>query len=304
MIEEIGYRGWLNCYRLYNDRLELVATGDVGPRIIRFGFLGDENEFAELEDDMGRMGGDEWRLYGGHRFWHSPEARPRSYYPDNFPIQVEHTVNTLRLIQPVEKTTFIEKEIVVELHGEVVVVTHTLRNKGAWPIEMAPWALSVMATGGTAVVPQPTSADPDLLRPNRVLVHWPYNDATDPRLNVGRRFVTLAQDPSATDAVKFGMNCEDGWIAYHRGSHLFVKRYAVQAGARYPDFGCTLESYSCDSFLEAETLGPLALVEPGEEITHVEQWHLYDGVTCESYDDDAIERVLLPLVKCSHLPED
>ena len=80
-VEKTEYRGWQNCYRLSNNLVDLIVTTDVGPRVIRFGFVGEENEFKEYEELMGRTGGAEWRIYGGHRLWHAPEARPRTYYP-------------------------------------------------------------------------------------------------------------------------------------------------------------------------------------------------------------------------------
>ena len=46
-MEKIAYRGWPNCYRLANGIVDLIVTGDVGPRIIRFGFAGDVNELKE-----------------------------------------------------------------------------------------------------------------------------------------------------------------------------------------------------------------------------------------------------------------
>ncbi len=45
------YRGWSNCHRVTNGRVELIATGDVGPRIIRFGFTGGANLFGEIEGE-------------------------------------------------------------------------------------------------------------------------------------------------------------------------------------------------------------------------------------------------------------
>ena len=87
-IETIPYAGWDNCYRLANGLVELVVTGEVGPRIIRFGFLDQENEFKEFEGEVGLTGGEAWRSYGGHRLWHAPEAMPRSYVPDNSPVEV------------------------------------------------------------------------------------------------------------------------------------------------------------------------------------------------------------------------
>jgi len=42
-MEKISYGGWDNCYHLSNDRVELILTADVGPRIIYFGLVGGEN---------------------------------------------------------------------------------------------------------------------------------------------------------------------------------------------------------------------------------------------------------------------
>ena len=32
-IERIQYGGWPNCFRVSNGKIELIVTGDVGPRI-------------------------------------------------------------------------------------------------------------------------------------------------------------------------------------------------------------------------------------------------------------------------------
>ncbi|HQE83180.1 MAG TPA: hypothetical protein PLM14_09285, partial [Candidatus Hydrogenedentes bacterium] len=76
-MEKIAYGGWPNCIRIAKGPIELIATTDVGPRIIRFGFSGGHNLFKEFEEHLGQTGGDEWRSYGGHRLWHAPEASPR-----------------------------------------------------------------------------------------------------------------------------------------------------------------------------------------------------------------------------------
>ena len=114
-MERTNYRGWQNCYRISNGLVDLVVTADVGPRIIRFGFVGEENEFKEYDDMVGATGGAEWRIYGGHRLWHAPEARPRSYYPDNLPVELEEHAGFVRVVQPTETTTGIQKEIDIRL---------------------------------------------------------------------------------------------------------------------------------------------------------------------------------------------
>jgi hypothetical protein len=52
----VHYSGWNNCLRIANSDIELVATLDVGPRIIRFGFCGEQNEFAEYSEQIGLSG--------------------------------------------------------------------------------------------------------------------------------------------------------------------------------------------------------------------------------------------------------
>lgn len=54
----INYAGWQNCYRLSDGHMEVVATADVGPRVIRCGLVGGPNLFVEEPKDLGRTGGD------------------------------------------------------------------------------------------------------------------------------------------------------------------------------------------------------------------------------------------------------
>ena len=296
-MEKVPYRGWPNCYRLANGEVELIVTGDVGPRIIRFGFIGDDNEFGEFAEQVGRVGGSEWRIYGGHRLWHSPEDKGRTYCADNGPVKVVEENGTVRVIQPPEATTGIQKEITIVLDpaSSQVEVQHFLRNVGLWPVELAPWALSVMAPGGMGIVPQPTKAHPDRLLPNRVLVLWPYTDMTDTRIQWGSRFIFLRQDEKAQTPTKIGLSADDGWSAYLCKGHLFLKTFEYIEGANYPDHGCSLEMYTNDRMLELETLGPLQRLAPGDVVEHVEHWFLFHGVEAGE-DEESVERAVLPLV--------
>lgn len=286
-MEKITYQGWNNCIRLSNGLIELIITADVGPRVIRFGFLGGQNEFDE--DFLGVTGGDKWRNYGGHRLWHAPEHPVRTYAPDNGPIVVEAHDGFVRFIQPTEPSTGIQKEMDIFLPstGTRVRVVHRLRNTNLWGVELAPWALSVMAAGGTAIIPLPLrgSHDGNLL-PAGTLTLWPYTDLADPRWTWGTEYLLLRQDPQATTPLKIGMGAHRGWIAYARNGHLFVTYVTQQPGASYPDLGSVVESFTNARMLEIETLGPLAVVLPGSEIEYVEEWALFDGVPTPTCDAD------------------
>ena len=298
-MEKIVYRGWPNCYRLSNGLVELIVTTDVGPRISHFGFVGEANEFKEYEGMMGQTGGEEWYIYGGHRLWHAPEAQPRTYFPDNSPVKIVDDEKGVRLVQTVETTTGIEKEIDLALvDGEPGVrVTHRLRNLNMWTIELAPWALSVMAQGGKAIVPlPPRGTHEENLLPANTLTLWAYTDMTDPRWTWGNKYVMLHQDPQIAKPQKVGCMVPDGWVGYVRGGHLFLKTFSYLPGAAYPDLGCSVEIFANDDMLEVETLGALVHLEPGGVVEHVEHWWLFRDVPTPQ-DDEDVDRHVLPRVQ-------
>lgn len=298
MREKINYRGWPNCYRLSNGQVELILTTDVGPRIIRFGFVGEDNEFKEYEDVAGQTGGNDWHIYGGHRLWHAPEAHPRSYFPDNAPVRLEEHADYVRAIQSPETTTGVQKEIDVRLAPSEarVEVTHRLRNTNLWAVELAPWALSVMAPGGKAIIPLPARGpQSENLLPSSAMALWAYTDMSDPRWMWGSKYVMLRQDSGREKPQKVGVMVPDGWVAYARANHLFVKKFDYAPNACYPDFGCSGEAYTDADMLELETVGPLVRLKPGAEVEHVERWHLFRGVPMPEGDAD-VDRDILPRV--------
>jgi hypothetical protein len=291
-MEKIPYGGWDNCLQIANGTVDLIITADVGPRIIRYGFTGQDNEMCEVGSTMGLSGGDEWRIYGGHRLWHSPESKTRTYEPDNSPVTWEEIPDGVRTEQPVEPMTGIMKEMEVTLSPDStkVMVLHRLTNSGLRPLELSVWSISAMAQGGIEVVPQ-TGRDTGLL-PNRLVSLWPYTRLNDPRVYWGDRHIILRHDPEIKEAFKFGISNEDGWAAYFNHGHLFIKYYEHIRKAPYPDFGASYETYTNDFMLEMETLSPLTLLQPRESAEHIEEWELFDGVPMPSVDEREIEDIL------------
>jgi len=298
-MEKKPYGGWDNCITLSNGAIELVATTDVGPRIIRLGYVGGQNLLKEFEEDMGQVGDDWWRPYGGHRLWHAPEAKPRTYVPDNDPVAFHWDGSTLRLVQPTEPDTGIGKviEITLDAAANHVTVRHVLINHGPWAVELAPWALTMMAQGGRAIYPQaPYRAHTESLLPAGPLVLWAYTDMSDPRWTWGSRYIQLRQDPNAAKPTKAGFRNSLGWAAYVIEGEVFLKRFTPDPNGAYPDYGCNTETFTNADILEVETLGPLATLAPdGGEAAHIENWFLFKADIAE--DEAAIDATLLPLVE-------
>ena len=295
-IKKIAYRGWKNCCRISNGKVELIVTTDVGPRVIRFGFIGGQNLFKEYDAQLGKRGGKAWRIYGGHRLWHAPEDSKRTYFPDNSPVTVEQRAGKVCFIQPVETTTGIQKEIEIKLapNRASVELVHRLRNTGAWPVELAPWALSVMAPGGTGIIPLPArGSHPKDLLPGNLLTLWLYTDMSDRRWTWGRQYILLRQDSSPkSQPQKLGALVPDGWAGYALNGQLFVKKFACFAGANYADYGCNFETFTNHEMLEVETLGPFTKIAPGQTVEHTETWSLFDNVPAPECDRDVTQHVL------------
>jgi hypothetical protein len=293
-IEKIEYKGWPNCYRLSNEMVDLVVTSDVGPRIIRFGFIREGNEFKEYPEEVGKTGGEDWHLYGGHRLWHAPEDTVRTYFPDNYPVSVRAYPNFLRVTQLTEATTGIQKELDIRLDPEKahVQVTHRLMNNNLWEVELAAWALTVMDIGGVAIVPlPPRGVHPKDLLPTSSLTLWPYTDMSDPRWTFGKRFILFRQNPRWTIPQKIGGLVPDGWIAYAHAGHLFVKKFTCYLDATYPDMGSSIELFNREEMAEMETLGPVVPLGPGEGVEHIEDWYLLKDVPQPDSEADVIENV-------------
>ena len=304
-MQKITYLNLPNCYRLSNGAAEVVVTTDVGPRVLRYCLAGGENVLGEWPEASVQTEWGEWKPWGGHRLWTAPEAMPRSYAPDNDAVELESDgALSVRLVQRVEERTGVQKEIALGLdeEGSGVTLRHRVTNRGAWPVELAAWALTIMRGGGYVVLPQePYGAHPEHLLPARRLVLWPYTDMSDPRWTFGRKFIRLRVDEAATEPQKVGVENKQGWAGYSLGETLFVKRFGYVEGAAYPDDGCNNEVFTAGSFVEVESLSPLKTLQPGEAVEHVERWHLFDGVK-PGADEAVVEATLRPLVELTDGP--
>ncbi len=269
---------------LQNDYLRLEYLAEAGPRIVRL-CLGDsdENLLAELPDFGWPTPHGRYHVRGGHRLWHAPESSPRTYVPDDNGLTVRTFPGGVELRQPTEASTGLRKVLLIQLHRDrpAVTLTHQLCNDGAWPVEVAPWAITQLRLGGLVVLPQsgwPGAGDG--LSPNRHLVLWPYARWDDPRLHLHDDYL-LFQATARQPACKFGYLNTDGWAAYLRDTTLLVKRFQPLPEASHPDRNCNVEVYGHDQFVELETIAPLALLNPGAVTQHIEVWELFSDVALE-----------------------
>jgi hypothetical protein len=237
---------------------------------------------------------------GGHRLWAAPEDLVLTYAPDNSPVKIEVKAGVLTATQPVEALTGLEKQLVVKMapQGAAVEVVHHLRNAGNKSVELAPWALTMMAQGGVGIHGfPPRGKHPEVVSPTNPLVMSAYTDLSDPRWKFTKKYMTLRQDPNNPEPQKLGTYNKNTFGAYLLGTDLFIKRYTALAEPKaYPDMGCTFETFTNGDFLELETVGPMRTLKAGATVEHVERWSLHKNVQIREWTDAELDRVLLPLV--------
>ena len=305
-IEEVSYGKWGRCVRLSNGSIELLATLDFGPRVIRFGYIGGTNMFCEDVNVESSASGPEfdkhygegatWYIRGGHRLWTSPEGDPRSYYPDNDPVAYEKIENGIILTPPEQKWTQLQMQIKITMCPETdnVTVDHYITNTGAWTVEFAAWGLTVLAKNGIEIVPQPTK-DTGLLG-NRVLGLWPYTKMTDERVFWGDKYITLKQNPDIDRKFKLGINSEHGFAAYILDGNMFIKRFEVNEDGNYPDGGMSFETFTNSLMLEMESVGELTKLSTGEKLSLTERWEMVKDVSGDTGTETGIEEIVNKLV--------
>lgn len=299
LIEKTDFYGWPNSYRISNGTVEAIVTGDVGPRVMRYGFVGGQNLFKEFAGQLGKSGEPDWQPRGGHRIWIAPEDPVMSYAPDNDPVQIAMKDGVLEATAPVERLTGLEKKIVLKMgDGSNVEVIHQIRNAGTSDCEIATWILTMMAQGGAGIHGfPPRGTHPEMLAPTNPLVMWAFTNLSDPRWRLLQKYLVLLQDPENSVPQKLGSFHRDTWGAYLLNGQLFVKRATCEGTPEmYPDFGCSFETFTNAEFLELETLGPLVKLQPGQTVTHTERWSLHRDVVVSEWSDAEMDRLILPLV--------
>jgi len=289
-IERTEFLGWQEAYCLRLGEAEMVVVTEIGPRILSLSAGGGPNLLFVDEETAGRGQGDAaWHIYGGHRVWVAPETED-TYLPDNARCEVEVSDDGLTVIAPVTPRTRLQKRLTITAQETSFVVEQGVRNTGDVFYVGAVWALTCVEPSGLIVFPWGRGGAWDLKR----IVYW--NRWMDHGSDVNSRQWQPGPDlfrvaPTGEEG-KVGANSPEGWVALCRQDATFVKSHRWVPGARYPDEDCSLQVYTCERFIEMETLSPLTVFYPGAEVVHREIW----TVTAEATDpaDGAALRRLLP----------
>lgn len=261
---------------LESGRLRVEALAAAGPRIVRLALAG-ANILGEVPDIGWDTPWGRFNLRGGHRLWVAPENPPLTSPPDEGDLAVTELGERSLRLERLEPESGLMKTMEIELARDeaALKVRHSVRNESGRTIVRAPWPITILPPGGTAILPQqrgPIGRNDYL--PNRALTFWPYSSVTDARLVLDDELV-LVRGGAAPEPFKIGYLNRAGWTGYLRAGILFCKRCEPQPGRKHADLDCNVEVYTNDRLLELETLGPLARLRPGDEAALEERWELH-----------------------------
>jgi hypothetical protein len=158
--------------------------------------------------------------------------------------------------------------LILKVQNNNLIVKQKILNLGPKIIDAAVWSLTQFAANGTAIF-KFNNHNTGFL-PNRKLIIWPYTNLNDPRLFLGDEYASLKMDPKNNRPLKLGMDSRIGRVSYILKNYQLIINYPNLQNANYPDFGCNLETYTNNYFLELETLSPLCKLLQGKSMTHNE----------------------------------
>lgn len=272
---ETEYKNFGKCICMENGNIKLMATIDVGPRIIYFGLCGNENIlFEDVERNFYEMnkGYGIWYAYGGHRLWSAPEVVPETYLPDNDKVDYQFQDNTLTLT-PKKTISGRQFSLVCKMtDGNSVIIENRIQNCADKPQRFAPWSVTSFASGGTELIPLCTGNTGFL--PNRTMALWSYSDIHDKRFTLADKYALLRHDKLERKAFKVGFNVNGGFVLYTAGNQVFKKTFESYQNVKYPDFCCNFETYTNNYFLECELLGEERDYKPSETALISETWEI------------------------------
>ena len=280
VIENVRFNDVPDCIWLSNGTAEVTLATTFGPRILAYAFDGGENVLgwhpdAKVETALGT-----WRPYGGHRLWAAPENMPRSYAPDNEPVEVTTNGDLSVHLKGAFDAAGVQKEMTLTLAAAGTELTIDHRLTVSERCNAAAWALTIMRPGGTVVIPNEPFApySSEHLLPVRSLALWSYTDFTDERWSFDKDAIRLRVDETRAAQQKIGILNKQGWAAYEVNGGVFTKRADYLEGATYPDMNSNFEVYTAGDFVEIETLSLLTHLDSGGTISHRETWWLEKSI--------------------------
>ncbi len=312
-LEPIAFHGW-SAWRLANDLISVVAVPELGGRVLSIKLA--DHEFLFMNAGLAgkrftpkEHAGDgsllSWKNYGGEKTWPAPQGWDG---PDQWPgppdpildagiYSAESTRSSsigtvsLSMISPPDPRSGlrITRRLTLAANSPRAQLDLSFENISDHPIRWSIWD-----------VMQLNCARPDGGMNDQMWVYVPSD--TDPPYAILYGDANPQWQPAIEPGVlgihyrghvgKIGIASRGGWLAVvdQAAQRALAVRFAYEPGADYPDGGASVECWtespgapspvpiqSPGYLLEAEVLGPLRTLQPGERSHLALEWWLAQG---------------------------
>jgi len=203
----------------------------------------------------------------GSTFWPSPQSAwgwPPLAEIDHAPYQVHVEPGAIVLRSAVSPAlgVAVDKRIAADAGRGAVLFEFSIHNRGAAPIQLAPWQITRVPPGGLSLFPTGSGGDPPCA---------PSNLAVREALGV----TWYAYDAAAvTDHQKLFADGREGWLAHVDGDSLLVKTFAVVPRAAQAPGEAQIEIYAtpAHTYVEVEAQGAYETIAPGATLSWRVVW--------------------------------
>ncbi len=311
-IERIDFHGWA-AWRLFNDRVSVVAVPELGGRVLSLKLADHEFLFMNStlagkrftpEEHQGDGSLVSWKNYGGEKTWPAPQGWDDPHQwpgpPDPVldsgiynaePGQMGTSVSLSMSSPPDARSGLrITRRLTLAPQTDRIQVDLSFENITERPVRWSIW--DVMQINCAA--PDGTLNDQMWMyipTQNDLPYHVLYGEANDaqwqPEIVPGVLGVHYLGHVG-----KIGIGSNAGWLAVvdQAAERVLAVRFNVEPDAEYPDGGASVECWtespgapspvpiqSPGYLLEAEVLGPLRVLQPGEHSHLALEWQLVKG---------------------------
>jgi hypothetical protein len=268
-VEPISYHGWPDSYLLSNGLAEAVVVPAIC-RVMRFGLTGEsESPFWENRDLDGQLpasGESQWSNFGGDKSWPAPQSDwiarigrdwppPRAF--DAEPAQAVVIPQGVVLTSPIDPAYGIQILRAIEIDPTLPVlrITTEFRKLQGPPVTVAIWTVTQLRDPEAILLPASDGLP---------LGYLPILEAEPAAFE--RRNNLLSFKRNQLVFTKIGSKSETmAWL----GKRSVLRIDAEKGPGEYPDGGCLTEVYTNpdpQKYVELETLGPLQILSPGDQI--------------------------------------
>lgn len=296
------YNQWEGSHHLIAEDVNIMAVvvPAIGGRVMFYGFSGDNILFDDPQTSGRTLATLERGYFGGYQLDVGPELRGIPAHPKlwagryNSRVTGDYGVRVTST-EDGELGVRLEKEFTMDPDSGSLGINQTIFNTSSNAVSFCLWDRTLCVSGGFAVIP--------LNRKSKFPAQWSIRtgesgkwsyEGVTPASARARVLDGMLVVEARGSATKVGADSDAGWIAYAKGTLLFVKYYPYDRTGRYTDGGNSVEFYWDERVAELEPLSPEKSLQPGESYSFPEKWsviRLKEPVTTPKEARKAVKRI-------------